>query len=116
MGEVVRRRHEAELPVDVAAIECAAPDGVEADPVDNLSRFVGVGDVWDDDPGRVHLERLDVVAVASLGDAHQRVDVVNAGGSDLVFQTDPSVRHVLGAQPYSVDTAKASDLDDPRVG
>jgi hypothetical protein len=114
--QVFGSRYEAELAVDVATVECAAPDGMEAHPVDDLPCLVGVGDVRHDDAGCVHLERLDVVAVASLGDAHECVDVVDARGTDLVLQSDPVVWHVLRAEPHPVDTAEPGDFHNPWVG
>jgi len=116
VGEVIGRGDKAELPVDITVVDGAMALWMEADPVDDLPRLAGVSDMRLDNASGLHLERLDVVAVAALGGAHQRVDVVDARGADLVLQSDPVVRHLLVAETLPVDTAESGDFHDPRVG
>ena len=116
MPDVFCHRQEAELAVDISTVEGALTDGVKTHPVDDLAGLGAAGDVRDDDAGGPGLEGADVVAVAAAPDADQRVDVVDAGGADLVFQADPIIGHVLGAQPDGIDAAETGDLDDAGLG
>jgi hypothetical protein len=91
------------------------PDGVAAHPVDDLAGLLGGGHVGHDDAGGVGLEGADVVAVAALGDAHERIHIVETGGADLVLQVAPVVGHVFAANPDAIAAAQAGDFDDARV-
>ncbi len=104
------------LAVNVATVEGALAHGMETDPLHNLPGFLLARDVGHDDPRGVGLERTNVVAVAAAPDSHEGVDVVHARRADLVFQTDPVVRHVFGAQPDCIGAAQAGDFGDAGVG
>ena len=88
---------------------------MEADPLDDLARLGGVADVRHHDAGGSGFKGADVIAVAAAGDPDHRVDVVDAGGADLVLEPDPVVGHVLGAEPDGVDAAQRGTFDHPRV-
>ncbi len=113
--DIILHRHEAELTVDVAAVEGALADRIKADPVDNLAGFITAGDVGHDDACGIGFEWPDVVAVAAATDAHQSVDVVHAGGADLAFQSDPVVRDMFVAEPDGVGPAEPGDLGNSGV-
>jgi hypothetical protein len=98
--------------VDVAAIEGAFAEGMKADPFHDLAGLSGVGDVRDHDPGGAGLEGADVVAVATARHTHYGVEVVDAGGADLVFEADPIVGDVLGAELDGVDPVVSQNSND----
>ncbi len=100
------KRSQAEIAVDVAAVQGAPANRVESHPVDNLPRLGGVGHVRHDDAGGAGLEGPHVIAVAAAAHADDGVDIMDARGPDLVFQPDPVVRYVLVAQPDSINAAK----------
>ena len=66
-------------------------------------------------PVASHLERLHVVAVAALADAHDGVHVVQLGGADLVLEIEPVIRHMLVAQPDGGGAGEPGQLDDARI-
>ncbi len=105
---------EAEISVDIAAIERAFSHGVKADPLDNLARLRLAGDMGHDDAGRAPASkgRGVIVAVAAATHANEGIHIVNARGADLIFEAEPIIGHVFRAQPDGVETAKADDLDD----
>ena len=113
--QVIGEGNEAVASIGVAAVDRSLADRVETCPLDDLAGFVGGGHVRDDNARRISLKGADVIAVAAFGDAHERVQVVDAGGADLVFQIRPIVGHVFLADPDGVTAAEPGDFDDARV-
>lgn len=115
MREILFHWHHAKLPIDVAAVQGAFAERMKANPFNDLARLIRAGDMGHGDARGICLERTDVVAVTAATNAHEGVDVVDAGGADLVFHPDPVIGHVLGAKPLSVDPAQRGDFGNPRI-
>ena len=85
MLDIIAHRDETELAISITAIQRAFTDGVETDPLDDLTSFFRARDVGDNDPRGIGFKRPDIVTVAAAPHAHETVDVVHASCADLVF-------------------------------
>jgi len=115
MSKILIEGHEAELAIKVAPVECPLAHRMKPHPLYNLTGLRRIGDMWHNDARRIGLKGADVITITATADPHERVDIMDTSGADLVFKVEPVVGHMFIAQPDRIYAAERSDFDGTRI-
>ena len=98
------------LRVIIATIEGALAERRELGDVADASRILSAHHMRHHQRRRVGLVGAHIVAVAAARHAHDRIDVVEFGGADLVLDGFERSRHMLLADPDGIGLRRREDL------